>query len=69
MRTFTVTHATDIDCETPEEAAWLFLDWIRDTRTDEDGNSFTVTSGTQSWDVVLYANGSATVKPQKKGKR
>lgn len=68
-KTFTVTHTTAVDCETPEEAAWLFLDWIRDTRTDDDGNAFTVTCGSKSWEVVLYADGGAEVKTlRKKGK-
>lgn len=68
-RTFTVTHTTDVDCETPEEAAWLFLDWIRDQRTDKDGNAFTVTSGSKSWKVILFEDGSAMVKPiRKRGK-
>jgi hypothetical protein len=66
MKTFTVTHTNDVDCETPHEAASMFLDFLRDTRTDEDGNAFTVTCGSQSWDVVLYADGSAEVKTNRK---
>ena len=66
MKTFTVSHTTDVDCETPDEAAWLFLDWLRDTRTDEDGNAFTVTCGSQAWEVVLYEDGSAVVKTKRK---
>ena len=67
MKTFTVTHTVDVDCETPHEAASMFLDFLRDTRTDEDGNAFTVTCGSRSWEVVLYADGSAEVKSLPEG--
>lgn len=56
MKTYTVSHTVEIECDSPEEAARIFLDFIRDEDTDEDGNAFTVKDDdtNEEWTVVLY---------------
>lgn len=68
MNEYTVQVTWSVDATSPAEAARMFLDFMRDERTDEDGNSFSVNLGNKWWDVVLYGD-RATVSEVKEEER